>query len=391
MKKMHRAGLAFLLAASAMPVLAQETELEMRPYISGGYTYTFEDSERNSDNGNGAFLGVGKAINQYWGWELSANWDKFTNDGPANPNSWRQYGADLSGLFFYSRNPQFSPYVAVGVGGARTELKNTGDESTDPYVNAGVGFFKYFAPSKFFGDHLGLRADVRYRWLDANDIPGVSSFGEPVVKIGLVAALGAKPVKAVAEIKDSDGDGVPDDADLCPGTPKGVKVDAKGCPIDSDGDGVPDGIDQCPGTPPGVAVDDKGCPTTLGSGRFKITGSGADLRFEDVHFEFDKSDLTDYSKEMLDDAANVINQVSDKYPALKVDVSGHTDSTGTDGYNQGLSERRANAVKQYLLRKGVEPGRLNTYAYGESKPVATNDTEEGRAQNRRAETRTRGE
>ena len=111
----------------------------------------------------------------------------------------------------------------------------------------------------------------------------------------------------------------------------------------------------------------------------------------DVHFEFDKSDLSDYSKEMLDDAANVINQVSDKYPALKVDVSGHTDSTGSDGYNQGLSERRANAVKQYLIRKGVEPGRLNTYAYGESKPVATNDTAEGRAQNRRAETRTRGE
>ncbi|MGH8445270.1 MAG: OmpA family protein [Solimonas sp.] len=385
MKKMHRAGLALLLAACAMPVLAEESEQELRPYISGGYSYTFEDSERNSDNGNGWYLGVGKAINQYWGWELSGNWDQFDKDGASNPNNWRQYGAKLDGLFFYSRDPKFSPYVGVGVGGMRSELKNTGSKSTDPFVDAGVGFFKYF------GDHIGLRADARYRWLDANDIPGVKAFGEPVVRVGLVAALGPKPVKAVAEIKDSDGDGVPDDADLCPGTPKGVKVDAKGCPIDSDGDGVPDGIDQCPGTPPGVAVDEKGCPTTLGSGRFKITGSGADLRFEDVHFEFDKTDLTDYAKEMLDDAANVINQVSEKYPALKVDVSGHTDSIGTDGYNQGLSERRANIVKQYLQRKGVEPGRLNTYAYGESKPVATNDTAEGRAQNRRAETRTRGE
>src|SRR3546814_8536700 len=69
---------------------------------------------------------------------------------------------------------------------------------------------------------------------------------------------------------------------------------------------LPDGIDQCPGTPPGVAVDAKGCPTTLGSGRFKIMGTGADLRFEDVHFAFDKSDLTDYSKQMLDDAATVV-------------------------------------------------------------------------------------
>src|SRR3546814_19476138 len=64
-----------------------------------------------------------------------------------------------------------------------------------------------------------------------------------------------------------------------------------------------------------------------------------------------------------------------QYPSLKVDISGHTDSTGSDGYNQGLSERRANAVKQYLLRKGVEPGRLSTYAYGESKPVATRSEE----------------
>ncbi|NGY05372.1 OmpA family protein [Solimonas terrae] len=386
MKTMHRAGLALVLAACAMPALAQESEQEMRPYVSGGYTYTFEDSDRNSDNGNGWFVGVGKAINQYWGWELSGSWDQFDKDGAANPNNWRQYGAKLDGMFFYSRDRKFSPYVGIGVGGMRSELKNTGDKSTDPFVDAGVGFFKYFGDSNY-----GLRADVRYRWLDANDVPGSNSFGEPVVKIGLVAALGPKPVSAAETVKDSDGDGVPDDADLCPGTPKGVKVDAKGCPMDSDGDGVPDGIDQCPGTPPGVAVDDKGCPTTLGSGRFKITGTGADLRFEDVHFAFDKSDLTDYSKQMLDDAANVINKVSEQYPSLKVDISGHTDSVGTEGYNQGLSERRANAVKEYLLRKGVEAGRLSTYAYGESKPVATNDTEEGRAQNRRAETRTRGE
>lgn len=386
MRKLHRAGLAFVLAACAMPALAQEAEQEMRPYVTGGYTYTFEDKDRVSDNGNGAFAGFGMALSKHWGVELSGSWDQFDDDGLANPARWRQYGGKLDGMFFYSRDRVFSPYVGVGVGAMRSELRNTGDKSTDPFVDAGVGFFKYFGDSNY-----GMRADVRYRWLDADDIPGVGSFGEPVVKIGLVAAIGEKPASAAAAVKDSDGDGVPDDADLCPGTAKGVKVDAKGCPLDSDGDGVPDGVDQCPGTPPGVAVDDKGCPTTLGSGRFKITGSGADLRFEDVHFAFDKSDLTDYSKQMLDDAVHVIDTVSKQYPGLKVDVSGHTDAVGSEGYNQGLSERRANAVKQYLLRKGVDAGRLSTYAYGESKPVATNDTDEGRAQNRRAETRTRGE
>jgi OOP family OmpA-OmpF porin len=87
----------------------------------------------------------------------------------------------------------------------------------------------------------------------------------------------------------------------------------------------------------------------------------------------------------------VINGLTEKYPAIKVDISGHTDAVGSEGYNQGLSERRANVVKQYLLRKGVDAGRVSTYAYGESKPVATNDTDEGRAQNRRSELRTRGE
>lgn len=386
MNKIHRAGLALVLGACALPALAQEAEQELRPYISGGYTYTFDDGDRHSDHGNGAFLGYGHALNPYWGLEFSGSWDQFDKGGSRDPNKWEQYGAKLDALFFYSRARMFSPYVGIGVGAMRSDLKTGNDKSTDPFVDAGVGFLKYFGTSNF-----GLRADARYRWLDVDAAPGASSFGEPVIKIGLVAALGAKPQKVAPEIRDADGDGVPDDADLCPGTLQGTRVDAKGCPLDSDGDGVPDGVDQCPGTPPGVAVDDKGCPTTLGSGRFKVTGSGADLRFEDVHFEYDRSELTDYAKQMLDDAANVIDKASGQYPALKVDLSGHTDSSGSDGYNQALSERRANAVRQYLLHKGIEPGRLNIYSYGESKPAASNDTEEGRAQNRRVETRTRGE
>src|SRR3546814_4616393 len=79
----------------------------------------------------------------------------------------------------------------------RSELKTTSDKSTDPFVDAGVGFFKYFGDSNY-----GLRADVRYRWLDAGDVAGSNSFGEPVVKIGLVAALGAKPASAAETAKD---------------------------------------------------------------------------------------------------------------------------------------------------------------------------------------------
>lgn len=378
------AGVAMSFAILSAPVLAQEQET--RSYLTGGATYVFEDFERASDDGIGGFLGFGKTLNEQWTIEFSGFYNEFKRDqgGP----EWEEYGAKLDGLFFYSRDARFSPYVGFGVGGIQTDVNFLGQDfdSFDPFVDAGVGFISYV------GSRFGLRADLRYRYFDPTDIPNTSPIVEPVLRVGAVIALGPKPVVEPKGPADADGDGVADDADLCPSTPKGVKVDAKGCPPvnDEDSDGVPDDQDRCPGTAKGVAVDKNGCPIT-GSGKFKVTGQGADLRFEDAFFEFDRYDLSDYGKAMLDDAASVIEGLTEKYPSLKIDISGHTDSVGSDGYNQGLSERRANAVKDYLIRKGVEAGRISTYAYGESKPVATNDTPEGRAQNRRAETRTRGE
>lgn len=383
MKIMTRAVLALALAACSLPAIAQEQE--MRPYVSGGYSYVFQDNSRNSDNGEGFFLNAGKAMNEYWGIEIGAFHHTFDSRGPGS-TGWRDYGGKLDALFFYSRDRRFSPYFGLGVGSIQNDLKG-GGSSTDPMADAGVGFFKYFDVGS---GNLGMRADLRYRWSDPQDIPGVGAFEEPVVNVGLVMALGPKPAAAVVSYgPDSDGDGVADDADLCPNTPKGVRVDAKGCPVDSDGDGIADDFDRCPGTAKGVAVDEKGCPVDQ-QGKF-VTGTGPNRRFEDIHFEFDRSNLSDYSQAVLDNAAKLINGLSQQYPSLKVDVSGHTDWVGTDAYNQALSERRANSVKQYLLRKGVEANRLSTYAYGESKPVATNETDEGRALNRRAEVRTRGE
>ena len=86
--------------------------------------------------------------------------------------------------------------------------------------------------------------------------------------------------------------------------------------------------------------------------------------------------------------AEALNALAQKNPEMKVDLSGHTDWIGTEGYNQALSERRADSVKQYLIRKGVDAGRITTHAYGETRPIAPNDTAEGRAKNRRVEIRT---
>ncbi|MCU0841133.1 MAG: OmpA family protein [Thiobacillaceae bacterium] len=170
---------------------------------------------------------------------------------------------------------------------------------------------------------------------------------------------------------DSDGDGVVDRLDRCPGTPPGRKVDANGCELDSDGDGVVDGLDQCPDTPRGDKVDSKGCTLT------------SSIILKGVNFDFDADVIRDDAKPILDDAVATLK----RYPALKVEVAGHTDSVNEEAYNQPLSERRAKAVMDYFVSQGIAAARLTAKGYGESSPIADNATADGRAQNRRVELR----
>jgi OmpA-OmpF porin, OOP family len=166
---------------------------------------------------------------------------------------------------------------------------------------------------------------------------------------------------------DSDGDGVPDDLDKCPDTPKGVQVDAEGCPLDTDGDGVPDYMDKCPQTPPGATVDEVGCMRQL--------------VLNNIEFMVDSSELTFEAKTTLDRVAEGIKAS----PSIKsISVIGHTDNTGSDAYNQKLSESRASAVASYLRSAGAQC-RFVTSGSGEKQPVADNATEAGRALNRRVE------
>ena len=177
--------------------------------------------------------------------------------------------------------------------------------------------------------------------------------------------------KVVEKIMDADGDGVIDSQDRCPNTPKGVKVDAKGCPLDSDGDGVYDYLDKCPDTPRGLAVDQIGCPLPITE---KVT-----IELE-VHFDFDKAVVKPEYHNHLQAVASFMKT----YPATKIQLEGHADWIGTEAYNLVLSERRAESVKAYLVNKfGIDPARLTTRGYGEAQPVASNETKQGRAQNRR--------
>jgi OOP family OmpA-OmpF porin len=136
---------------------------------------------------------------------------------------------------------------------------------------------------------------------------------------------------------------------------------------DSDGDGVPDSRDDCPGTPEKVSVDDHGCPEIP-----NLSG---------VHFAHDKANLAAEATVILDQAASIL----ESNPHVRVEIVGFTDSKGSDDYNQRLSERRANSARDYLAGRGVAGNRMTVSGQGEKAPVADNATSAGRQANRRVE------
>jgi OOP family OmpA-OmpF porin len=203
---------------------------------------------------------------------------------------------------------------------------------------------------------------------------------------------------------DTDGDGVPDIDDQCPDTKAGFKVNSTGCPMDNDndgiinendrcpdaagpeslkgcpdtdGDGVADLDDRCPAIPGTIA--NKGCPEIAKEDLVKITNIASK-----IFFETNKDILKVASLAQLDELVVILK----KYEAANLLIEGHADSQGSDEYNLTLSQKRTDAVKTYLMGKGIMESRLTAIGYGESKPIADNNTAAGRAKNRRVELKT---
>ncbi len=204
---------------------------------------------------------------------------------------------------------------------------------------------------------------------------------------------------------DADGDGVADKNDKCTDTPKGWKVDVNGCPLDQDKDGVADAIDKCPDTPDGIDVDKDGCPVdTDGDGVADyldkcptVTGpkenngcpvieeaatetTSPEMTVEPVYFDYDKSNYISGEKKKIDKLVKILKANNN----LKVNLTGNADSKGTAEYNMTLTEKRIDSVVKTIKSDGIPESCISKEkALGETKPVATNDTDEGRALNRR--------
>lgn len=213
-------------------------------------------------------------------------------------------------------------------------------------------------------------------------------------------ALNSKLAKVTA---DSDKDGILDSVDKCPESPAGSQVNSLGCPADADKDGISDSKDECPTSPLNSKVNDKGCPVIATQDKdndgvvdtrdmcpaskagatvneFGCTAS-ENITLKGVTFRTASARLTNASSPILDAAAKTLKS----NPDLKIEISGHTDNQGEDSKNLRLSQVRANTVMIYLIRQGVAAQNLTAIGYGETEPVASNETAEGRAANRRVE------
>ena len=177
---------------------------------------------------------------------------------------------------------------------------------------------------------------------------------------------------------DNDGDGLSDKIDQCPNEAedKDGFQDDDGCPDpDNDNDGILDKDDKCPNEA-GVAPD--GCPKKYNL--VVVTEKKIELK-QTVYFDFNKATIKPVSFALLDDVAQAMKD----NPKIKVEVQGHTDSVGNDDFNLKLSQKRAESVRNYLIKKGISSDRMVPKGYGENVPIADNRTKEGRDQNRRVE------
>lgn len=422
--------LLFVASCLALPVSAeiQPGAFTLSPMIGG---HIFEGNQSLDES---SFWGIGLGYNLTESWAVEGVYTRTDADADdASTTDTKVETIRLDALYHFNSSNKLVPYLVAGLGGIYSD-PDSGAERDHLLFNYGVGL-KYF----ILDDLIALRADVRH----------LLDFPEPDNNLqysaGLVFQLGkpapaAQPVEAVVPQPkpvpapapapaplDSDGDGVIDKLDQCPDTPAGVAVDSKGCPLDSDGDGVTDNMDKCPDTPKGAAVNSQGCPLDSdgdgvydyldkcpntpkgapvdkkgcpldsdGDGVFdyldKCPGTPAGVSVDangcptvltlHINFGHDSSNVgPEYDGEIAK-AAQCINN----YPGNVVFIDGHTDSSGAAAYNQKLSVQRAQAVVNRLVEKfNIPASRMTARGFGEDKPVATNKSVAGRAQNRRVE------
>ncbi|WP_372752754.1 OmpA family protein [Mariniflexile sp.] len=392
----------------------------------------FEDYFNVSDHWNIlpslSTIAVSKYVGDGFSFGVAGSLNKIENWGDDSVDDLSYYGVDGTIKYNFLQGTTIDPYL--GIGGGYTWVDGIGAGTLNGtlglniWFNENIGLTVQSAYKHAFEDYLQTHfqhtagISIKFGGTDTDgdgiydkddacpDVKGIAAFnGCPDTDgDGIEDSKDACPNEAgLAELNgcpDTDGDGVADKDDKCPSV-AGLKA-LNGCP-DADGDGVTDADDKCPsvagpaanqGCPwpdtdgDGVLDKDDKCPSVKGT----VANNGCPEVSEEVQktlnayaktilFDTGKSSIKSQSEAVLADIIKILKE----YPNSKFTVEGHTDSVGSDKLNQELSNSRANSVKEYLSSHGIDAARLSSMGYGESKPIDTNNTSKGRANNRRVE------
>lgn len=402
MKVYAYAALLVLLLSS--PVLAQEADspLVHGPYVAPMFTYVTPHRERLLDDGLGGTLNFGYRFDEALAFEGGASYVALDAKGDGDKAS--MYGGTLGALLFVPGVRNL--YIGAGVGYLETNHQGAaGIRYRGWTADAGLG---YLLPLSFGDYDFAIRAEGRFRLNNGQDGPDGSAANnsglhDGVFSVGVQLPLGKRtppppaettvavvPVaRACADGIDNDGDGqidFPNDSG-CSSADDDDETNPPACSdgIDNDGDGRIDYPNDAGCSAPEDNDETDPCKPPLAGERVDLAGCGAGdvVVLNGVNFDFDRSRLTPNAKVILDQVADQLTQHS----AIEAEIGGHTDSKGSDEYNQKLSEARAHSVMDYLVERGVAGHRLTAVGYGESQPVADNDTDEGRELNRRVQLR----
>ena len=409
-------GYFFLMSLYCPQIVFSDITEEMINVSGMLGVYCFEGNQP-IESGPIIGIGAGYHLTDHIGIEFTLKYgifDFYCCEGcNAVENDLNGYLYHLDGVYHLWPTEKLVPYAAAGIGNIKLNDDRLLDNSSS-FFNYGGGFHY------FLSDQLSFRGDIRHMLLFNESHHNLS------LVVGLTYFMGGKSSKNKPNDSDNDGvydhndlcpdtpdnapvdrwgcpldsdkDGIPDYMDECPNTPLGVKVNSVGCPStqmnDLDGDGVPDSKDQCPETPIGIEVDKNGCPLdTDKDGVYDYldqcpgTPIGAEINavgcwiLKNFHFDVDSW----YIKPQFNAELDKVIGILESNPTMRIEIQGHTDSSGGRLHNLELSRNRARAVMEYFLSKGIDPGRMTIQGLGYSKPIAPNNSYEGKAMNRRVQ------
>ena len=348
-------AMAVASLALATNATAQFSDPETQRYLGVMGTYSIADDDRGfrlRELGLDADTDEAVGVSVLYGWQFPSNFgleiqgfsETIETDVPGITDFYR-HGLTADFVYSFGDRTSFTPFLLIGGGGAYNDVSPNKDKF-DFIANAGVGFVT--GPVLKYGS-VRIRGEARYQYdnFERNYKDIRFALGVEIPLFGEPEPFTPPPAQEQVRVVE---------------VPTGL--------LDDDGDGVINDVDQCPDTPPNTRVDGVGCPL------------GDLIALNGVTFEFDKTRLRPDAETILDLATKLLK----KYPDMDVEVAGHTDSQGAEGYNQKLSEGRAAAVRDYFISKGVT-NTLTVRGYGEAEPIADNATAEGRERNRRVELR----